>query len=186
MALNATVFKIELAISDIDRGHYATYPLTVARHPSETDVRMMLRVLAFALFANERLEFGRGLSDVDEPHLRITDLTGETELWIELGTPDPKRLHKALARSRRLVVMAYGRAVPLWWRGVVAEFGRVGEVEVFAVADQELTSLASLVQRTMQLQCTIQDGLVWVSDATRTVAVTPQRLEKDTYRASQP
>jgi len=176
MALKSTIFKIELGISDIDRGHYATYPLTVARHPSETDERMMLRLVAFALYASERLSFCKGLSDSDEPELWQRDLTGAIELWIELGTPDPRRLQKASGRSGRVVVLAYGRAVPAWWQTVLAAFPRASQIEAFEIPSESSKELARLVGRSMQLQCTIQEGQVWVSTAEDTVAFVPRRL----------
>jgi uncharacterized protein YaeQ len=176
MALKSTIFKIELQISDIDRDHYATYSLTVARHPSETDERMMVRVLAFALFASDRLAFCKGLSDSDEPELWQTDLTGAIELWIEVGTPEARRLQKASGRAERVIVLAYGRVTRMWWRQVLSAFARAREIEAYEIVAAECSALAGLVARTMQLQCTIQDGLVWMSNTKETVAVTPQRL----------
>src|SRR6185436_7958792 len=116
MALKATIFKVELSVADIDRGYYADHALTIARHPSETDERMMVRILAFALRAQERLEFGRGLSSEDEPDLVERDLTGAIERWIDVGLPDEREVRKACGRARHVDVIAYGgRAVDLWW-----------------------------------------------------------------------
>ena len=116
MAVGAKVHKVELQVSDLDRHHYGTHPLVLAQHPSETDERVMLRVLAYALFADERLEFGRGLSTDDEPDLWRRDLTGAIEQWIELGQPDESRVRKACGRAREVVVITYGgRAADLWW-----------------------------------------------------------------------
>jgi uncharacterized protein YaeQ len=116
MALKATIFKAELSVADIDRGVYGDHTLTIARHPSETDERMMVRLLAFALHADERLEFGRGLSAEDEPDLVRRDLTGTLEQWIDVGLPDEREVRKACGRAREVIVYAYGgRAVPLWW-----------------------------------------------------------------------
>src|SRR5437762_3482931 len=117
MALKATIFKVDLSVADIDRGYYADHSLTIARHPSETDERMMVRVLAFALHAGERLEFGRGLSSEDEPDLVQRDLTGAIECWIEVGLPDEREVRKACGRAREVHVLAYGRGVDLWWQG---------------------------------------------------------------------
>lgn len=176
MALKSTIFKIALEISDIDRGRYATHELTVARHPSETSERMMLRVMAFALYANDRLSFCKGLSDSDEPELWQTDLTGTIELWIEIGAPEPRRLQKASGRARRVVVLAYGRKTQMWWQSVLAAFPRAREIEAFEISADECGALAGLVERTMRLQCTIQEGIVWMSNAHTTVQVTPRRL----------
>src|SRR5690606_17195003 len=107
MATKSTVVKAELQVSDMDRHYYATHNLTLAQHPSETDERLMVRLLAFALHADDRLEFGRGLSDEDEPALWKRDYTGEIELWIDLGNPDETRIKKACARARQVVVVNY-------------------------------------------------------------------------------
>jgi hypothetical protein len=104
MALKSTIFKIDLQIADMDRGYYADHALTIARHPSETDERMMARVLAFALFAAEDLSFGNGLSTNDEPDLWRRDLTGEVLLWVDVGQPDEKLIRKACHRARQVVV----------------------------------------------------------------------------------
>ena len=116
MALKATIFKAEIEVSDLDRGHFATYALTLARHPSETDERMMVRLLAFALNAHERLEFGRGLSAEDEPDLVQRDLTGAIELWIDVGLPDEREVRKACGKARAVKVYTYGaRSAAIWW-----------------------------------------------------------------------
>ena len=116
MALKATIFKADLSIADIDRADYADHSLTIARHPSETDDRMMVRLLAFALHAAEGLEFGRGISTEDVPDLWHRDLTGAIEKWIEVGLPDEREVRKACGRAREVEVLAYGgRAVDLWW-----------------------------------------------------------------------
>src|SRR5512147_3279852 len=106
MALKSTIFKAELQISDMDRNYYGSHSLTIARHPSETDERMMVRLLAFALHANEGLAFGRGLSTDDEPDLWQRDLTGAIRLWIDVGLPDEKLLRRACGRADEVVVYA--------------------------------------------------------------------------------
>ena len=108
MALKSTIFKAELSIADIDRGYYRNHALTVARHPSETDERMMMRLLAFALHADDALEFGRGLSAEHEPDLWRRDLTGTVEQWIEVGLPEEREIRKACGRAREVHVLAYG------------------------------------------------------------------------------
>ena len=125
MALKATVVKAELQLSDLDRHHYATYPLTLAQHPSETDQRLMARLVAFALFADERLEFGKGLSNEEEPDLWRRDYTGEIEQWIDLGQPDESRIRKACGRARQVIVVNYGgRVADLWWDKNAAALAR--------------------------------------------------------------
>ena len=173
MAQKATIFRAELAVADMDRGQFATYALTLARHPSETDERMMVRLLAFALNAGEALAFGRGLSTEDEGDLMQRDLTGAIELWIDVGLPDEKSLRKASGRAGRVIVYAYGgRAVDLWWEKNRATLERLSNFSAFDVPQEASRALARLAQRTMQLQCTVQDGHLWFSNATETVAVT--------------
>src|SRR6185436_13552241 len=104
MALKSTVFRAELAVADIDRGYYADHPLVLARHPSETDERMMVRLLAFALHADPLLAFGKGLSTDEEPDLWRRDLTGAIGLWIDVGRPDERRVKKACGRADQVIV----------------------------------------------------------------------------------
>ena len=173
MAQKATIFKADLAVADMDRNHFATHALTLARHPSETDERMMMRLLAFALNADDALAFGRGLSSEDEADLALRDLTGAMQLWIDVGLPDEKSLRKASGRAARVIVYAYGgRAVDLWWNKNRDTLDRLPNFSAFAVPPEASQALARLAQRTMQLQCTVQDGHVWFSNATETVGVT--------------
>jgi uncharacterized protein YaeQ len=172
MALKSTIFKAELSIADIDRGYYADHSLRLARHPSETDERMMVRLLAFALHASERLEFGRGLSSEDEADLSERDLTGAIERWIDVGLPDERAVRKACGRARDVVVLAYGgRAVDLWWEAAQGTLGRQERLAVREVPPEASAALAAMAGRTMRLNVTIQEGHVLVADAADSVAV---------------
>ncbi|MDB5796383.1 MAG: YaeQ family protein [Paucimonas sp.] len=164
MALKSTIYKASLQIADMDRGYYADHALTIARHPSETDERMMVRVLAFALNASESMVFAKGLSDEDEPALWQKDLTGAIEKWIEVGQPDDRRLMKACGRSPVVLVYSYGSASAIWWKQIAGKLERARNLSVLQVPVEASTQLAALAQRTMQLQCTIQDGQVWLGD----------------------
>jgi uncharacterized protein YaeQ len=176
MALRATVFKAQLSVSDMDRDRHATHALIVARHPSETDERMMIRILMFALYSSDTIAFGRGLSDVDEPDLIDRDLTGTIDVWIEVGLPDERAILKACGRARKVVVMAYGHSADLWWKGVSAGLARARNLVVLRVPAEESRALAAMAQRQMDLQATIQDGLVWFSSPDAMVEVHPQAL----------
>ena len=174
MALRSTVYKAELSIADIDRGRYADHALTIALHPSETEERMMLRVLAFALFAEDGLAFGRGLSAEDEPDLVLRDDTGLIRLWIEVGLPDEKWVRKACGRAGRVVVLAYGgHRAEVWWRQNAASLERSANLSVLAVDPEASAALARLAARTMKLSCTVQDGRAWLGDADGGVDVAP-------------
>jgi len=171
MALKATIFKVGLSVADMDRSYYGDHALTIARHPSETDERMMVRVLAFALHAHERLEFGRGLSTGDEPDLWQRDLTGAIEHWIDVGLPDEQDVRKACGRARDVHVLAYGgRAVDLWWQAASEKLARQRRLTVSEVPVEASKALAKLANRSMSLQVTIQEGQVYVVNGVDSVA----------------
>lgn len=170
MALKATICKAELAISDMDRHVYETFTLTLAQHPSETIERIMVRLLAFALNANPQLEFTKGLSADDEPDLWLKRYSGEIGLWIELGQPDERRLRKACARAEQVIVYGYhGRNARIWWDGIQSACQRFDNLAIINLDGSAVSQLEALYQRNMQLQITIQDGLIWLADQTRTV-----------------
>lgn len=180
MALKATIFKATLHIADMDRHYYADHHLTVARHPSETDERMMIRLLAFVLNASENLEFTKGLSTDDEPELWQKSLTDEIELWVDLGLPDEDRLRKACNRSQKVTLYTYGgRAVPVWWEKHHNKLERFGNLTIVDLAAEETEALANLAERSMDFQVTVQDGEVTFSNDQSLVSITPhQRLPK--------
>ena len=165
MALKSTVFKANLQIADMDRNYYADHALTLARHPSETDERLMVRLLAFILHADPSLEFGQGMTDEDEADLWRKDLTGAIDLWIDVGLPDEKLIRKACGRSDKVIVYTYGgRIADMWYAQNSAQFDRLRSLTVINFPVETTNAIAKLAQRTMQLQCSIQDGQLWVSD----------------------
>lgn len=175
MALKATIFRLELQIADMERNYYADHSLTIARHPSETDERMMARVLAFALHANDALAFAQRIGSDDEPDLWEKDLTGALRLWIDVGLPDDKRIRRACGRSDRVVVYSYGRGSDLWWKQGRASLERSANLEVIELPQVATQALARLAKRTMQLNCTIQDCQVWLADEDESVQVEAER-----------
>ncbi|MBS4096750.1 MAG: YaeQ family protein [Sulfuricella sp.] len=178
MALKATVFKAELGIADMGRNYYASHSLTLARHPSETDERMMVRLLAFALNADEALAFGKGLSSDDEPALWRINLDGTIALWIEVGLPDEKELRKACGRAKQVAVYLYGgRVADMWWSQNQGKLARLDNLSVTLLPVEATQALAGLVNRTMKLDCTVQEGQVWLSDGSQTVPVEPAILQ---------
>ena len=178
MALKATIFKAELNIADMDRNYYADHALTIARHPSETDERMMARIAVFALHAHERLAFTRGLSTDDEPDLWQKTLSDEIELWIDLGQPDEKRIRKACGRAREVFIYTYNRrSAEVWWQQMQDKLRRFDNLHVASLADAAVQALGQLAQRNMQLQATIQDGQLWLGDGQQTVALEPTLLQ---------
>jgi uncharacterized protein YaeQ len=171
MAIKSTIFKADVQIADMDRHYYANHQLTLARHPSETDERMMMRVLAFVLNASESLSFGKGLSADDEPDLWQKDLTGAIELWIEVGQPDDKRILKACGRAARVIVYPYAHNSPIWWNGIGSRIERAKNLRILNVPQATSSALARMAQRNMQLQCTIQDGQTWITADDETVQI---------------
>ena len=172
MALKSTIFKAELQISDMDRNYYHDHAVTIARHPSETDERMMVRLLAFALHAHEALSFANKIGNDDEPDLWQRNLTGAIDIWIEVGQPDEKRVRRACGRSRQVFIYCFsGRSADVWWGQVGKGLEGIRNLAVISLPASASTALAAMVQRSMKLQCTIQDGQVWVSDGNETVHV---------------
>jgi uncharacterized protein YaeQ len=176
MALKSAVFKADLSVADLDRNYYADHALTLARHPSETDERMMVRLAAFALQADPALTFCKGLSDADEPDLWRKDLTGAIESWIEVGLPDERRIARASGRAARVRIYAFGSAVDPWWKPLAGKLERFRNVEVLRLPAQQTRALAALARRTMRLQCTVQDGHLWITDGEASVQVEPEIL----------
>lgn len=180
MALKATVFKVNLQIADMDRGYYQDHQLTLAQHPSETDGRMMVRLLAFILNASETLSFTKGLCVDDEPELWDKSLSGEVDLWIEFGQADEKWLRKASGRAKAVQLFTYGgRSVPIWWKQNQSALERYKNLKVWNIAEESVTAMEALVSRTMSLQASISEGQVWLSDNEHSVLIEPEMLKND-------
>jgi uncharacterized protein YaeQ len=181
MAIKATIYKANLQIADMDRSVYVDHAVTIARHPSETDERMMIRLLAMALELpadpnNGTLEFAKDLWDVDEPALWHKDLTGELRHWIEVGQPDDKRLMKASGRADRVSVFGYNNSTPIWWAGIATKITRASNIQVWQIEPAQSQALAALAQRSMQLQVSVQDGAAWIGDGKDSVEIARQLL----------
>ncbi|AVP56727.1 YaeQ family protein [Pulveribacter suum] len=184
MALKSTIFKANLAIADIDHGYYADHNLTLARHPSETDERMMVRLAAMALQAHElqdtcrgdgQLAFGAGLSDPEDPDVSLTDFTGRKRLWIEVGQPEDKPLAKACSKSDAVIVYPFAHSADVWWKGIQTKLTRLDRLQVWRIPAEQAQALAQLAERSMQLQATVQDGALTLSSTGGSVVVEPLR-----------
>jgi uncharacterized protein YaeQ len=184
VALKSTIFKANLAIADIDHGYYADHTLTLARHPSETDERMMIRLAALALNAHlmqtecggdATLAFGAGLSNPDDPDVSLRDFTGHTRLWVEVGQPEDKPLAKACARADKVNVYCFHHAAEVWWRGIEGKLSRLGNLSVFRVPALSSQALAALAQRSMQLQATVQENTLTLGDSSNSIDIEPLR-----------
>ena len=184
MALKSTIFKANVAIADIDHGYYADHALTLARHPSETDERMMVRLVALALNAHQlndmcngdgTLAFGAGLSDPDDPDVSLTDFTGQKRLWIEVGQPEEKPITKACGKADAVVLYPFHHAAEVWWKGMEGKLARQDKLQVWRLPSDTAQALAALAERSMQLQATIQEGALTLSSNLGTVFVEPLR-----------
>jgi uncharacterized protein YaeQ len=184
MALKSTIYKANLSIADIDHAYYADHALTLARHPSETDERMMIRLVALALQAHQlqtlcngdgTLAFGAGLSDPDDPDASLTDFTGHKRLWIEVGQPEDKPLSKACQKADQVVVYCFNHAAEVWWRGIESKLTRLDKLQIWRVPTEASQALAALAERSMQLQATIQEGALMLSNSRETIDIEPLR-----------
>ncbi|PCK07590.1 MAG: hypothetical protein COA42_13470 [Alteromonadaceae bacterium] len=177
MALKATIFKLNLNVSDITRHYYQSHALTIARHPSENDERMMMRVTAFALNACEQLSFTKGLSTNDEPDLWEKSLSDEIEHWIEVGRPSEDKIRKACARAKRVTVYLFGGNVAeQWWLANQEKLQRFGKLAVYIIDEPSSLALKELVSRKMEVQCTIDEGQAWLSIGDQNIEVCPKQL----------
>ncbi len=175
MALKATIFKTEIQVTDMDRNHYQDYSFTIARHPSETDERMMARLLAFAMHAEEALAFTKGLSTDDEPDLWQKSLSGEIELWIDLGQPDEKRIRRACGKARQVIIFCYDhRSAQVWWQQIKTKLTRFNNLTVASLPAGISSSMANMATRNMQLQFTIQDRHIWMANGNRALEIEPE------------
>ena len=186
MALKSTIFKANVQVADIDHAYYADHALTLARHPSETDERMMIRLAALALNArmlqtvcngDGTLAFGDGMSNPDDPDVFLRDFTGQTKLWIEVGQPEDKPLAKACGKADEVHVYCFHHAAEIWWRGIENKVARLQNLSVFRVAATASQELATLAQRSMQLQATIQEGSLTLGDGKQSIEVAMLRLK---------
>ncbi len=181
MAQRSSVVKVQLTLADIDHNHYDTHTLTLAQHPSETDERVMMRVLAFALNAHESitrlngagsLTFGAGLSDPDEPDVVLRDDTGRARVWLEVGLPEEKPLMRACRQADVVRVYAYASSAALWWQSLARKVARCAGLEVYEVTRPDEAWGAAWswpVAELKALQVTVLDGAVTFSDATRSL-----------------
>jgi uncharacterized protein YaeQ len=177
MAIKSTIFKADLQIADMDRHYYQDHSLTLARHPSENNERMMLRLLCFALHASDAMGFTRGLSTEDEPELWQKSLSDEIEVWIDLGQPDEKRIRKACGRAKRVFIYTYNyRSTMAWWEQMRSRLTRFDNLSIIVIPDEALQTMGSMAQRGMQLQYTIQDGEILLSNGEKSVTVEPETL----------
>jgi len=172
MALKSTIYKVSIQIADIERSYYQTHDFTLACHPSETLSRMLLRVLVYALHAEEGLQFTKGLSTDDEPDIWKKSLTGELKMWIDLGQPDEKRIRKACGRAEQVIIYGYQpRSIKAWWQQIGKKLTRFNNLSIYQVSETSFQALEELAERSMQLSCTIDQGDIWLSNGKANIKV---------------
>ena len=180
MALKSTIHKVDLQIADMDRNYYQQHSLTIARHPSETEERMMVRLVAFAIYADEALAFGKGLSDEEEPDLWLKDLTGSIDLWIDVGLPDEREIRKACGRAKQVVLLIYGgRTADMWWAQNSKQLQKQSNLTVINLPETQ--SLIPMAERSMQVSCNIQDAQIFISTENTAIELTPVFLHKTAH-----
>lgn len=186
MALKSTIFKANLAVADIDHSYYADHALTLARHPSENDERMMVRLIALALNAYKLqsicdgdgvLGFGAGLSNQDDPDVSLRDFTGRTRVWIEVGQPEEKPLQKACGKADEVLLYCFSHAAGIWWKGIENKLARLQNLQVWRIPSETSQAVAALAQRSMQLQATVQENVLMLGDGKNSIDIELIRLK---------
>ena len=171
MAAKSTIYKLNLNIANMDSHYYAEHNLTLAKHPSENDLRLMIRVLAFIFNANEDLVFCKGIAQDDEPDLWQKNLSGDIELWIDLGQPDEKRVKKACGRSKKVIIYTYQEGMASAWfsqnKKLLNRFDNLSII--YLNIDESIDKLSS---RSMKLQANISDGELNLIDEDQTITIT--------------
>lgn len=163
MALKPTIYKVELQLVDINRNLYTGCKLTLAQHPSETQERMMIRLMVFGLNYHEDLQFSRGLSATDEPDVWECGLDGQVNHWIEVGQATPERIRKAVSRCPRVSLYAFGRESDIWWTRAQDAFRDLPRVEVWQFNAEQSSQLPELLDRSISITMTITDNEIYLN-----------------------
>ncbi len=178
MALKATIFKANIALADMDRNYYDTLQLTIAKHPSENEQRMMVRLMAYILNAHQDLQFGKGVSDENEAAIWQINYSDEINLWIELGQLDEKRLKKACHRAQKVKLYCYGTSVESWWSQNEVALNQYHRLTIEQFSQSTCDALVKLASKTMDFQCSIQDGQLWLTSGAETLLIETNILKQ--------
>ena len=164
MALKPTIYKLNISLSDLNRDYYDNIDLTLALHPSETVERMMARVVAFCINAQERLKFTKGLSEIEEPDIWLRTLDDQIAMWIDVGEPDVERIKKATRKAQSVKVYCFNSKSNVWWEQSRAKYEQLS-AEVYRFEWSEIQALAALVQRTMPMSLMITGDSAYITIA---------------------
>jgi uncharacterized protein YaeQ len=176
MALTATIYNFDIELADADRHLYETLALRVARHPSESEEHLVTRVLAYLLEFAEGIEFSRGVSDPEDPAISVRDLTGKIKTWIDIGTPDAARLHKAAKSGARVVVYTHKNPDQFLKQLSGEKIHRPDELELYAMDRGLVAALAARLERRVAFSVSITDRELYLSIGTETLTGAVTRL----------
>ena len=176
MAIKPTIYKFRISLSDLNRHYYDTLNLTVALHPSETIERMMVRVLAYCINAQEQLTFTKGLSEVDEPDLWVRSYDDKTKLWIDIGEPSAERIKKSCRLAEKVKIYCFNSKADVWWQ---QSQGKIRQLQASLIKFdwQEIQHLASLVERTMDMSVSISGDSAYIAAQKGEIEVNWQLLQ---------
>ncbi len=175
--MKPTIIKAELQISDMNRHYYEQHSLTMAQHLDESNLHLMGRLIAFALFAEENLEFSKGFFELSEPAIWKKSYSNDLELWIDLGTPEEKRIKKACSLADRVVLFSFSDKSEKWWSQIETKLSRLQNLTVFTLPEAKVEELANLLERTMQVAVTIDGNQVWITIGEVMVELEPTFLK---------
>jgi uncharacterized protein YaeQ len=176
MALPSTIYKATINLSDIDRGVYESLAATVAQHPSETEERLVARLLAYAIFYEDDLTFTKGLCAADEPDIWVKGGDGRVRLWVEVGLPDAERIVKASRHSERAALLPCGRALPSWEMQQLPKLANIANLAIISVDQPFLAALVQRLERTVSWSVTITEGVCYVTSGDTTLETTLRGL----------
>jgi uncharacterized protein YaeQ len=178
MALPVTIYKASIQLADLDRGIYETLQTTVARHPSETEERLVGRLLAYAMVYEDGLAFTKGVCDGDEPDLWSKRPDGRIKSWIEVGLPDPDRLLKARRHADQVALLAFGARLPGWEKQHLDKLIHSSNITVITLEQGFINQLVARLERSVSWSITITEGNLYLQDGSETLETTPRRFEK--------
>lgn len=176
MALPSTIYKTTINLSDIDRGIYETLTATVAQHPSETEERLVSRLLAYALFYEDGLSFTKGLCAADEPEIWLKSGDDRVLLWVEVGLPDSERIIKASRHSEQVRLLACGRALPNWQQQHLPKLAKLTNLEIVSIDQHFLAAVAQRLERFVSWEITITEGICYLTIGSDTLETALSRI----------
>lgn len=184
MALPSIIYRVTIQLSDLDRSIFETLQTTVARHPSETEERLVARLLAYTLFYEAGISFTKGICDGDQPDILTKSMDGRVSSWIEVGLPDPDRLIKAAKHAGQVSLLACGNTLPVWERQNTGKLARIRNLTVISIDQVFIGKLVALLARSIQWSVTITEGTLYLQVADVSLETVPQVILQNGRLAS--